>query len=121
MSINERIITALKPIKIPVSVSEHPINDANGATIRPDTFAVIIPLYDGLTAHADDRPTCCTEEVELALYVKGNYLALRNKITRLLLDADIVISGRRYIELEKDTGYHHYIFELVTAHEYEEE
>ncbi|MBO5002173.1 MAG: hypothetical protein J6C66_05680 [Prevotella sp.] len=46
---------------------------------------------------------------------------MRNKITRLLLDADIVISGRRYIELEKDTGYHHYIFELVTAHEYEEE
>lgn len=44
---------------------------------------------------------------------KGNYLKMRDEITTRLLDADITITSRKYMEFEKETKYHHYIFEVM--------
>ena len=46
MSLNSRIITALEPMKLKVTVSEHPVNDEEGKPQQPDTFLVIIPGTD---------------------------------------------------------------------------
>lgn len=113
MSLNSRIIKALEPMKLKVTVSEHPLNDEEGKTQQPDTFLVIIPGTDDFPVCADDRPIVETEEVELALYCKGNYLKMRDEITTRLLDADITITSRKYMEFEKETKYHHYIFEVM--------
>jgi len=78
-----------------------------------DRFIVIIPTSDNFDLHADDKPLAGSEEAELALYCKGNYLAFRDKVTELLAAADITITGRRYLEFEKDTDYHHYIIEVA--------
>ena len=65
-------------------------------------FLVIIPGTDDFPVCADDRPIVETEEVELALYCKGNYLKMRDEITTRLLDADITIVSRKYMEFEKE-------------------
>ena len=43
MSLNSRIIKALEPMKLKVTVSEYPVNDEEGKPQQPDTFLVIIP------------------------------------------------------------------------------
>lgn len=46
MSLNSRIIKALEPMKLKVTVSEHPVNDEEGKPQQPDAFLVIIPGTD---------------------------------------------------------------------------
>ena len=118
MSLNEQIIKALKPLKIDITVVEHPL-DSTGKL--PDSFLVINPQYEEFALHADDKPDFWKSTVELALFTKGNYLPLRDKLTRLLVKAEITITERRYIEMETDTGYHHYIFGLESIQNYEED
>jgi hypothetical protein len=51
--------------------------------------------------------------------LKGNYGAKKRLLVRLLLSAGFVVSERRYIGQEEDTGYHH--FAIDVAKEYMEE
>ncbi len=110
MTLNERVINALSPLNVPVTVMENLTDD--GVCGK---FIVIIPTSDNFGLHADDKPLACAEEAELALYCKGNYLAFRDMATELLIAADITVTGRRYLELEKDTGFHHYIIEVAAV------
>jgi len=119
MSINECVILALSGLVPDISVSENTAEEKGKK--KPDTFLVIIPIYDKLYLHADNEPTMQGEEIELALYTKGNYLTLRDKMTKLLLKAGVTILQRRYVEYESDTGYHHYTFDLALAQSLEME
>lgn len=113
MTLNERIITALVPLGISVDVTEHTPDGA-------ERFCVIIPAADNFECCGDDRPLSGTETAELALYCKGNYLAFKDAVLKLLVDADITITNARYLEFEDDTNYHHYIFEVAVVRDYEE-
>lgn len=115
MTLNERIINALAPLNVPVTVVENPAD--SGAINK---FIVIIPTSDDFELYADDKPLAGTEEAELALYCKGNYLAFRDKVTELLIAADITIASRRYLEFEQDTDYHHYIIDVAENFQQEE-
>lgn len=108
MTLNERIIKALSPLNIPVTVVENPTD--SGVI---DKFIVIIPTSDDFELYADDKPLAGTETAELALYCRGNYLAFRDKVTELLIAADVTIASRRHLEFEQDTDYHHYIIDVV--------
>ena len=108
MSVNEKIVTALQSLNIPITVAENTKKDLS-------EFIVLIPLTDRLSGYSDNKPSMTYGEVELALYTKGNYLSLRNRITQLLLEANIGITERRYIEYETETGYHHYIIDALVA------
>lgn len=121
MSINELIIQTLSDLVSDISVAENLANDEKGRKKQPDTFLVIIPVFDKLILSADNVPTMQSEEIVLALYTKGNYLSLRDRITKRLLGAGISILQRRYEEYEDDTGYHHYTFDLELAQEIEME
>ena len=121
MSINELIIQTLSDLVSDISVAENLANDEKGRKKQPDTFLVIIPVFDKLLLSADNVPTMQSEEIVLALYTKGNYLSLRDRITKRLLGAGISILQRRYEEYEDDTGYHHYTFDLELAQEIEME
>ena len=114
MTFFEKIGTALEPLEISVDVMEHPVDGTN------DRFCVIIPASDDFECCADDRPLLGTEAAELALYCRGDYLALRDDVLKLLVGAGITVTGGRYLEYEKDTEYHHYIFEVEDARNYEE-
>ncbi len=113
MSLNEQICTALAPLEISVTVSEHTPDGA-------ERFCVIIPTSDNFECCGDDRPLSGTETAELALYCKGNYLAFKEAVLKLLVGTEITVTSARYLEFEDDTKYHHYIFEVAAVRNYEE-
>nr|WP_076388592.1 hypothetical protein [Vaginimicrobium propionicum] len=78
----------------------------------PDTYLVFTPLTDSFEVFADNTPGIEVEEVRIALFTKTNYLALRDQITKALISARLVITGRRYIGYEADTGFHHYSIDV---------
>lgn len=44
---------------------------------------------------------------------KGNYTKQKKAMIRALLGADFVITDRRYIGHEDDTGFHHYAIDVA--------
>ena len=78
----------------------------------PDTYLVFTPLTDSFEIFADNTPSVEIEQARISLFTKTNYLSLRNQITKALISARLVITGRRYIGYEDDTGYHHYSIDV---------
>jgi len=85
----------------------------------PDAYIVITPISEHFGLFSDNAPGMNIEEARLSLFSKGNYSAMKRQLVRLLLTAGILVSERRYIGLEEDTGYHH--FAIDVAKEYLEE
>lgn len=81
-------------------------------TPAPDTYLVFTPLTDSLEVFADNTPGIEIEEARISLFTKTNYLALRDQISKALISARLVITGRRYIGYEADTGFHHYSIDV---------
>jgi hypothetical protein len=77
-------------------------------------------MTDTFELFADNRPQHETQEVRVSLYDKGNYLRTKNTLVRVLLDADITITDRRYLGHEDDTGYHHYAIDVAKDYELED-
>lgn len=86
----------------------------------PDAYVVITPLVETYELHADNHPSAEVQEVRISLFVKGNYTSHKRQIQGALLAADITITERRYIGLEKDTGYHHYAIDVANQYTLEE-
>lgn len=86
----------------------------------PDEYVVILPLSDIFEVHADNRPGYEVQEARLSLFTKGNYRQQKRQLTTTLLNADFVITERRYIGHEDDTGYHHYAIDVAKNYGLEE-
>ena len=84
----------------------------------PDTYLVFTPLADSLEVFADNTPGIEVEEVRVSVFAKANYLAVRDQLTRTFIDADLMVSARRYVGYEPDTGFHHYSIDVATHHPY---
>ena len=82
------------------------------ASPAPDTYLVFTPLTDSFDIFADNTPGIEIEEARISLFTKTNYLALRDQITKALISARLVITARRYIGYEDDTGFHHYSIDV---------
>ena len=86
----------------------------------PDRYAVITPMVDTFELYTDDKPRHEIQEARISLFNKGSYTALKNQIVRILLDADFIITDRRYVGHEDDTGYHHYAIDVAKNYELED-
>ena len=86
----------------------------------PDRYAVITPMVDTFELYTDDKPRHEVQEARISLFDKGSYTALKNQIVRILLDADFIITDRRYVGHEDDTGYHHYAIDVAKNYELED-
>ena len=86
----------------------------------PDRYAVITPMVDTFELYTDDKPRHEIQEARICLFDKGSYTALKNQIVRILLDADFIITDRRYIGHEDDTGYFHYAIDVAKNYELED-
>ena len=86
----------------------------------PDVYAVLTPLSDTFDLFADNAPGQDVEEVRVSLFHKGNYRPLKKRFESAFLNADITITGRRYVGYEDDTGYHHYAIDVAKNYETEE-
>ena len=113
MSVLSDIQSALTPLHIPVETGA--FTDA-----APDTFMVVIPHSDAFALFADNAPGYDVQEARISLYAKGSYTSTKNAVVHALLDADFTITDRRYVGYETDTGYHHYVVDVVRHYEMEE-
>ena len=93
----ETLTTVADRLDLPIAVSLF------SASPAPDTYLVATPSVE-------------VEEVRLGLFTTGNYLTWRDTLTHALVDAGLVVTARRYIGFEDDTGYHHYSFDISCHH-----
>ena len=76
--------------------------------VAPDEYTVITPLADTFELYGDNQPGFETQEAQVSIFSKGNYLELKDRIVRALLDGEFTITDRRYLGHEDDSGFHHY-------------
>ena len=112
MSILEELNSIVESAGLPVETGVFSIT-------APDEYVVITPISEHFELFSDNAPGMNIEEARLSLFSKGNYVAQKRLLVRLLLSAGFLVSERRYIGLEEDTGYHH--FAIDVAKEYMEE
>ena len=85
-----------------------------------DKYAVLTPLNDWFTMFADNKAEFIKEECRISLFVKGNYLKVKNQVIKLLLENDFDITVMKYIGLDSDTQYHHYSIDVEKLKKVEE-
>ena len=97
-----------------------PVETGVFSGVPPDEYLVLTPLNDTFAVFGDNKPLADINEVRVSLFSKNNYLQRKNQLVRILLQADFVITDRRYIGHEDDTGYHHYAIDVAKYYELEE-
>ncbi len=97
-----------------------PVETGVFSGVAPDEYLVLTPLTDTFAVFGDNKPLADINEVRISLFSKNNYLQRKNQLVRLLLQADFVITDRRYMGHEDDTGYHHYAIDVAKFYELEE-
>ncbi len=113
MNILEELNTLLDTLNIPVETGIF----SNKA---PDEYLVIIPISDEFGYHADNNPQEDVQEARISIYSKGNYLSAKSKVVKALLAGDFTITDRRYIGLETETGYHHFVVDAQKLYKLED-
>ena len=88
--------------------------------VPPNEYVVLTPLSDTFAVYGDNRPHADIHEVRVSLFSKNNYQQRKNQLVRMLLQAEFVITDRRYIGHEDATGYHHYAIDVAKYYELEE-
>lgn len=79
----------------------------------PETFVVFTPIADVFDMYAANQPGVDIEHVRLSLFTSGNYLHLRDALTRALRREDIMVEARTYVGYEVESGYHHYAIDCA--------
>ena len=113
MNVLAEIQTALSVLKIPIETGVFKGH-------APSKYIVVVPVTDTFDLHADNAPSIDVQEARLSLFVRGNYIADKNALVRVLLANDFTITDRRYIGYENDTGYHHYAVDVAKYYEMED-
>ena len=113
MSILSELNTLFETANVPVQTGVF-------SGVPPDEYLVLTPLTDTFAVYGDNKPLADVSEVRISLFSKNNYLQRKNQLVRMLLQADFVITDRRYIGHEDDTGYHHYAIDVAKEYETEE-
>ena len=113
MSILSELNTLFETANIPVETGIF-------SGVPPDEYLVLTPLTDTFAVFGDNKPLADINEVRISLFSKNNYLQRKNQLVRILLQADFVITDRRYMGHEDDTGYHHYAIDVAKFYELEE-
>ena len=113
-------MSLLSELKIVIEAVGLPVETGVFSDEPPDEYVVVTPLADTYELHADNLPGYETQEARLSLFSKGNYLKRKRQLSKALLAADFVITDRRYIGHEDDTGYHHYAIDVAKLYGLEE-
>ena len=113
-------MSLLSEIKAAVTGCGLPVEAGVCSGGPPEEDVVVTLVADTYDLHADNLPGYETQEALLSLFSKGNYLKRNRQLSKALLAADFVITDRRYIGHEDDTGYHHYAIDVAKLYGLEE-
>jgi hypothetical protein len=83
-----------------------------------DEYVVLTPLGDSFELFADNLPQYETQEARISLFSKKNYIRRKQNIVNAVLERDLTVTNRRYIEHEDDSGYHHYVIDVAKNFEH---
>ena len=86
-----------------------------------DEYFVITPLTDSFELYGDNRPEFETQEARISVYSKISYLTLKNSVVSALLNGAFMVTDRRHIGREDDTGYFHYAIDIAKLYTVEVE
>jgi len=106
MSMLEELNTIVESTGLPVETGVF-------SNTAPDEYVVITPISEHFALFSDDTPGMNIEEARLSLFSKKNYTQRKDLLIRMLLTAGFVVTDRRYIEHEADTGYHHVAIDVA--------
>lgn len=59
-----------------------------------DEYVVLVPISDNFSLFCDDKPKYETSEVRLSIFTKGNYMQLKKKIVKGLLNNNFTITDK---------------------------
>ena len=96
---------------------ELPVETGIFSGVPPNEYMVLTPLVDSFAVHSDNKPHFDIQEVRLSLFSKKNYIKRKNQLVRLLLQADFVITDRRYIGYENDSGFFSYTIDCSKCYD----
>ena len=113
-------MSVLSDIQSALSNTGIPVETGVFSETAPDKYIVVTPLTDTFVLYADNAPGFDVQESRISLYAKGSYTAEKNAIVRALLDSELLITDRRYVGYETDTGYHHYAVDVAKHYELED-
>ena len=114
MNILSELTTLINTLNVPIETGVF-------SGVPPDEYLVLTPLTETFAVFGDNKPTQEVQEVRISLFSKNNYLARKNQLVRIILQADFVISDRRYVGHEDDTGYHNFCIDIAKEYNFEEE
>ena len=109
-SILKDISEVLKPLGVPIETGIF-------SDKAPDEYLVLTPMSDIFDHYADDLPRAELQEVRLSLFSKHNYLEMKNRIVETLLIEEFIITDRRYLGYEEDTGFHHFAIDVAKVYD----
>ena len=84
----------------------------------PDTYAILSPLGDSFAVEGDGHPLDEQQEVRISLWCRDDYRALKRRIERAVLAADMTVTSRRYVRFETETEYHIYAIDVANLYHF---
>lgn len=114
MNILKEVNELLKPLNIKIETGKFS-DDA------PDEYIVLVPLADSYPISADNLPQFDVQELRISLFIKGNYVKIKNKIVNLMLANDFYVTERKYNGYDAGTGYYQYTIDVAKQYDIEEE
>ena len=112
------ILSELKSLLLDINV---PIETGVFSKKAPDEYIVLVPLADSYPLNADNRPQMDQQEVRISIFTKGNYIKLKNSISKKLIMNFFYITDCRYNGLDTDTGYYQYTIDVAKIYDIEED
>jgi len=113
-------LSLLSELKTVIEAVGLPVETGVFSDEPPEEYVVVTPLADTYELHADNLPEYETQEAQLSLFSRGNYLKRKKQLSKALLAANFTITDRRYIGHEDDTDYHHYAIDVAKLYRLEE-
>ena len=101
---------------IPYDIGFYDNEDAHG---QPNEYVVIVPLSDD-DEFADNAPQMEYQAARISLFHRGDYLACKRQLIKMLREAGFGITVRRYAGFQNRTKHHHYIIEVEGLYRVEE-
>ena len=114
MNILKELRTVLESVDVPIETGVF-------KSKAPNTYIVLVPIGDTYPLHSDDFPEVDYQECRITLYSKTNYISLKTRITKILLNNFFYITERKYNGYDTDAGYHQFTIDVAKNYDMEED
>lgn len=106
-------MSMLEELNTIVETAGLPVETGVFSRTAPGEYVVITPISEHFTLYCDDYPGLNVEEARLSLFSKRNYTKKKDQLVRALLSAEFIVTDRRFIGREDNTGYFHVAIDVA--------